>query len=215
MSLCSALADYLRVAIYESHAKLHWPPRLAHCLQAIEQVYPSVALHGPVRIIDIGSGPGMLFPSVCGMNLSYLALEIDHQSVLLAQKRYAHFANFEIRESASIDPSVVFTRTDIVILNGVFHHLANGEAAELLGKMKEAGAVIILDHLKRENPDRFSMVEQTQRMIQFLDRGKYVRPLSYYKELGIQPLKMIACFTISVMKFPLWPYFVAIYTDQE
>ena len=215
MSLCRVITDPLRIAIYESHAKVHWPPRLARCLDAIEQVYPLMAQRGSVRIIDIGSGPGMLFPSISAMNISYLAMEIDHQSVALARNRYGHFSNFEIRETASIDPSVIFDRGDIIVLNGVFHHLADQEAYELLEKMKGAGAVIILDHAKRENPSPFSIVESAQSIIQRLDRGKFVRPLSYFRDLSFLPLKQITPFIIPVLKFPLWPYFVATYQASE
>ncbi len=130
------------------------------------------------RILDIGCGPGNIvdyLPSV-----DYVGFDINQQYIDLAIKKFGRQAAFYCQ---SITPKVIQKygwsgSFDIVLANGVIHHLNDHEAIQLFEiaskAMKPEGRLVTHDLCYIDNQSALS------RFLCDKDRGQYVRkPVGY------------------------------------
>src|SRR5690606_32813558 len=96
--------------------------------------------------------------------------------------------------------------TDVVIFNGVLHHMDHDTVMSATELCATAGAVIILDHHLEKSGRK-----PTPRHIQFMqsmDRGKHVREFQEISEIfSHYGIDEYAVFPIKVASVPIWSYF--------
>ncbi len=131
----------------------------------------------PLRVLDIGCGPGLLVNTALKKGFSYLGMDTDQASIGYCREKYRDQRCASFTTSTIHSPEVIVNKGDIVILNGVMHHLDDKTAKELLGHLLNADFVIILDHYIDKTLKRWP------KFLQKRDKGKYVRDYSFFKKI--------------------------------
>lgn len=197
----------LHATAYLLGSKVHWPERERAIARALDAL-AALMREGPRRVVDVGCGPGLLADTVLSRKLAYLGVEPDPEFIDDARRRWT-------TESASFRRATVrtmalrFAPSDVVVVNGVAHHLQDEDMDLLLRESAAAGAMIICDH--RREPGRTGALA---RALQAADRGRYVRDLTYFERLPGFDLRGSERFGIGLLGMPLWPYFCATYTPS-
>jgi SAM-dependent methyltransferase len=144
------------------------------------ELYPELGTR-PLRVLDIGCGPAAFYSryrDVAG--LEYVGIEPNEAYVKDAEQRLSgielHTGTVpEVRERVS-------GLFDLVVLEGVLHHIDDATAIEALSfageRLAIGGRIVALDPvlLPRQNP--------IARALAILDRGKHVRTLDGYRKLA-------------------------------
>lgn len=136
------------------------------------------------RVIDIGCGPGYILRHL-PQGIDYIGLDIDERSIAFAQARFGgerngRRARFEARlfDAAAADE---LGPADAVMMNGVMHHIADGDLAETLGHVRAAlkpgGVLFTLDGCYTPGQGRF------ETWLMDNDRGEFVRRPAEYEAI--------------------------------
>jgi SAM-dependent methyltransferase len=143
-----------------------------------EYVATYASAHRGERILDIGCGVGALarhFPDVV-----YHGFDSNEAYVERANRKYGRRAQFTrgvIGEDVAVDEGVY----DLVMANGILHHLDDREALHLLElastALKPGGRFVTRDGCFEQGQSRLV------RLLLENDRGKYVRTREGYKRL--------------------------------
>ncbi len=197
------------VKTYLAASKIHWPARqhaLLNVLQALNR------RDCRFRIVDIGCGPGLLVPEIRKLNFDYLGVDTDHSIINYCREKFAGRRDlaFSSEDISWFDGA--FNELDIVVLNGVIHHLRDEQVARMLNAMKNVTHMIILDHYRPVA--RMSFERFIPFVLQNLDNGKYVRQYDWYNELANFDITDRQIFPIKVMGVKLWDYFCHAYQKK-
>lgn len=131
------------------------------------------------RVLDIGCGPGHI--TDCFPQTDYVGLDVDKAYIDYAKRKYGNRGKFICRnfDDEAIESLGIF---DLVVMNGLLHHLSDDEAIEMFRRIKRVlkprGKIVTLDGCLTE---RQSYI--TRRLL-YLDRGKYVRKEKDYVALA-------------------------------
>jgi SAM-dependent methyltransferase len=131
------------------------------------------------RIIDIGCGPGHILRHL-PEGVDYVGLDIDAPSIDYARERFGNRGQFHRRlfDGAGVHE---FGPADIVMMNGVLHHIADHELAETLGHVREVlkpgGVLFTLDGCYAPGQSRLA------KWLLDNDRGVHVRDEQAYRKL--------------------------------
>ena len=149
-------------------------------------------------ILDIGCGPGNKSIHFKNSKL-YIGLDISQIYINEARQLYGSFGKFYTMSATEID-KLPYSDIDLVLLNGVFHHLSDEQVKEVLEKVSKKlsknGVLVTVDPTLVKG--RFfanSIVSK--------DRGMHVRTPSSLIAITEKYLKTIDCDVIK-QKFP--PY---------
>lgn len=131
------------------------------------------------RVIDIGCGPGYILKHL-PQGIDYVGLDIDQPSIAYARDRFGDRGRFECRffdESAVAD----LGPADVVMMNGVMHHIGDADLATTLGHVKAAlkpdGVLFTLDGAYAPGQSRID------KWLLDNDRGVHVRDAEGYRGL--------------------------------
>lgn len=131
------------------------------------------------RILDIGCGPGYVsqyFPDT-----QYIGFDTEQSYIDYANYKYGHIGKFYCSEFDDNSVSE-FEPFDIVIMNGLLHHLPDAAILKLFrsikGVLKPEGKLVTLDCYSAEGQNRF-----VQKLLK-MDRGKYIRLEEDYVKLA-------------------------------
>ena len=149
-------------------------------------------------ILDIGCGPGNQSIHFKNSKL-YIGLDISQIYINEARQLYGSFGKFYTMSATEID-KLPYSDIDLVILNGVFHHLSDEQVKEVLEKVAKKlgknGVLVTVDPtLVKGRIIANSIVSK--------DRGMHVREPSSLLAITEKYLKTINCDVIE-QKFP--PY---------
>jgi SAM-dependent methyltransferase len=145
-------------------------------VKAIRQYLP---IEPGARIIDIGCGPGYIVRHL-PKGIDYAGLDIDEPSIAYANAKFGALGTFHARffdsaAAAELGPA------DIVMMNGVMHHIGDDDLAATLACIKAAlkpgGRLFTLDGAYQAGQSRFA------KWLLDNDRGVHVRTADGYRDL--------------------------------
>lgn len=134
------------------------------------------------KVIDVGCGPGVIFSSL-PQGITYIGFDISETYIKRAQELYGSQATFLVSTVGELlkKPDVRFNNADLVLCNGLLHHLSDEESLEVLrfahAVLKPGGRLVCEEPsflIKQHWPSRFVMGR---------DRGNYVRQERAWKAL--------------------------------
>jgi SAM-dependent methyltransferase len=136
-------------------------------------------MSGGERVVDIGCGPGFIVKDLPS-GVSYLGFDTDERYIAYATGKFGRKGRFFCQvfdRSAASEHGPV----DIVMMNGVLHHLSDEEVRETLPAIRAAlgngGRLITIDGCF---VDGQSWIAKT---LLKNDRGQYVRTRPHYESL--------------------------------
>jgi len=189
---------------YRLGCLIHWAPRETAIRRGLESLPASVV--AGARLVDVGSGLGQLSRLARELGLEYVGLEPDDA---LRQEAARDFPGATFLPGGAAGLADVIRPADLLVLNGVAHHLDD----ELLGRTLEAAraarGLVLCDHLRLEGT-----THALARFLQHRDQGKFVRP---YEALSSPPgfaLRFSRFFPIGPLGMPFWTYFCNVYTTS-
>lgn len=132
------------------------------------------------RVADVGCGPGFIV-NVLPRTLSYVGFDTDQRYIDYATRRFSDRSASFFCESFNQSSAAREGPFDVVMLNGLIHHLPDHEALETIRlirrSLKPGGRVFTLDGCYV--PDQSLMA----RLMLRYDRGDYVRNATEYSAL--------------------------------
>lgn len=134
---------------------------------------------GGERVLDVGCGPGFVIDYL--PQVDYVGIDIDRRYIDHAKRHYGDRGEFHCYELTAERARDLGT-FDLILLNGVVHHLDDATAVELLGilanSLNTGGRLMTLDGCYMESMSPISRFLLNQ------DRGDFVRPRKEYENLA-------------------------------
>jgi SAM-dependent methyltransferase len=133
------------------------------------------------RILDIGCGPAAILTYLPESIGEYVGFDMNAEYIAAAQRRWGARGRFHCQkvEAATLADTGVY---DIVLANGIVHHLNDGEARQLFDiadrALRHGGQLVTYDNVYVENQHWFA------RWLIARDRGKAVRTRDGYEALA-------------------------------
>ena len=199
-----------QVYIYLLHSLVHWPPRKKALLKILDQIFMQFP-DKKFRIVDIGSGPGLLARAIQDRGADYLGIDNDPETIKYCNKLFDNRSGFTFSDINVTDSTFQFDKNDIIILSGVAHHLNDIVLSKLLEKASKGFALIISDHASKTSMDKNQLLPA---FLQRLDRGKFIRPYKYFKTLEGYTLHHSEKFPIKIAGITFWAYFCNVYQPE-
>ncbi len=145
-------------------------------LKGIEEF---VELKSGMRVLDIGCGPGYILEHL-PPDIQYFGFDIDESYIAHARSTFGNRGQFHCR---LFDESTVplVAPVDLVMMNGVLHHIPDEALVPLLGAIHSAlrpgGTLFSLDGCYVPGQSRFNkwMLDN--------DRGRFVRTEDGYRHI--------------------------------
>ncbi|MEK8019394.1 MAG: class I SAM-dependent methyltransferase [Candidatus Parabeggiatoa sp.] len=134
------------------------------------------------KLLDIGCGTSNIL-GYLPKNIEYTGFDANYQYIEAAKKRYGHRGTF-ICERINTTNLGKYSQFDLVLVDGVLHHLDDREALQLFNiahaALKNGGRLITMDGVFVENQSSIA------RWLISKDRGQNVRTQVGYLELASQ-----------------------------
>lgn len=130
-------------------------------------------------VIDIGCGPGYIVDHL-DAGIHYVGFDTDKRYIAYAQKHFGHKGEFYCQPFDD-DCAQAYGPADVVMMNGVIHHLDDAAAAATMQSitkvLKPEGTFFAVDGCFREGQSWIA------RWLLRNDRGRYVRTERGYRDL--------------------------------
>ena len=137
----------------------------------VKAISDYLTLRPGMRVIDIGCGPGYILRHL-PEGVDYTGFDIDESYIDHARRAFGHLGQFDCRyfDAAAARE---FGGADVVMMNGVLHHIDDGELRDTLSNVRDAltpeGVLFTLDGCYRNGQSRIA------RWLLDHDRGEFVR----------------------------------------
>jgi len=132
------------------------------------------------KVLDLGCGPGTVLDYL--PEVDYYGLDYSPEYIEKAKRTYSKRGKFFLCQIGKDTPEVEKGSFDLVMGNGVLHHLNDAEAVEFLkiamGALKPGGRLVTLDGCLHQPQSRVAT------WLLKRDRGEYVRKQDQYLELA-------------------------------
>lgn len=187
-------------AVYRSFHTLVSGVKITH----LRRHLLSLALKRPIRVIDLGCGPGTNADLFADKNrYIYLGIDINSSYIRQASKKYA--LDFECADVTKLSHRK--GEFDIVLINSVIHHLSRDDAKKVLKSAADFldadGECLVLDMVRAKDRNIGSIV---QRALIHLDRGRYCRTVDQLMAEVSEHLRIgrVQTFSIRLFGILLW-----------
>jgi SAM-dependent methyltransferase len=131
------------------------------------------------RVIDIGCGPGHIVQHLA-IDIDYVGLDIDPSSIAYANAHFGGRGRFQCRFFDAVAARELGP-ADIVMMNGVMHHIPDAELVETLAHVRDAlkpdGVLFTLDGCYVPGQSRLD------KWLLDKDRGAHVRDEAGYRSV--------------------------------
>lgn len=194
----------MSVTAYRLASTIHWSPRARAVAAALDNL-AATAGNRPGRVLDVGAGLGQLAQVASQQGLEYFGLEPDTDMLAYAERHNrALGATFRCASAAMLNE--VVRPGDVVVLNGVAHHLDDTSLHSCLAAAANAAGLVICDHWR----DQAATVGIT-RWLQNHDKGRHVRSHEFFSRLPGFACCHHEQFWIGPVGLRLWSYFCNAY----
>jgi 2-polyprenyl-3-methyl-5-hydroxy-6-metoxy-1,4-benzoquinol methylase len=113
--------------------------RYRRILKVVERFAAARVSSEPIRILDIGCGPGKLYALLDRrFSIDYHGCEIHPASLEAAQERYADRANFAISGRSVVSGDVSLERYDIIVALETLEHINERDVVRLIESIEKA-----------------------------------------------------------------------------
>ncbi len=186
-------------------SRIHWSPREKSLVNALN-LLSERKQNSAFRIVDLGCGPGLL-SGIKQLHIdAYWGIDTDKKTIDYCKKNKEKWPNIKFSYCDFMEESFVFAKNDILILNGVVHHLNDHQLGVLLHKARRCAAMIITDHY------RFGRCKHMlPPLMQALDRGKFVRSYDCYNVINGFEMKNSVIYKINIFRITFWLFFCNMY----
>lgn len=139
-------------------------------------------LQGGETIVDIGCGSGFILEYMPA-DVNYYGVDISKNYIDAAEKKYSTRGTFLLGSVGDLlnNGNAPLKKADLVLCNGLLHHVPDDEAIEVLEQAKQflrpKGRLVCLEATFLARQTRLS-----RRMVS-MDRGQYVRSEQQWKDL--------------------------------
>ena len=128
-------------------------------------------------VFDIGCGPGHIV-SHLPRHIFYHGFDVDKRFIDFANSTFGKLGTFYLQEFDATTPQRL-GKADLVMMNGVLHHLSDDYAIRLLtdvrNSLADGGSLFTLDGCLRDGQHTFARWMHTH------DRGEFVRDEAGYR----------------------------------
>lgn len=132
-----------------------------------------------LRILDIGCGPGQITQILPAQVVNYVGFDTDRRYIEFARRNFGDKYEFRCEEFSA--KSVGDLQFDVVMMNGLLHHLPDSVADTVL---RESAAVLVDDgQLLAIDSCLYRGQGRLDRWLNANDRGKFVRAPQAYDQL--------------------------------
>lgn len=131
------------------------------------------------RVLDIGCGPATILEHL--PSVDYHGFDLSADYIASARNKYGNRGSFAVH-AVNYDLAITYKDFDLVLANGVIHHLTDEEALDLLrlanSALKPGGRLVTLDgcFVPEQSAAARFMLKQ--------DRGKFVRTREEYLNIA-------------------------------
>lgn len=198
-------------AVYQSFHSLISGVKIAH----LNRHLASITSNKPIRIIDLGCGPGTNAGLFADKNrYCYLGVDINPSYIRRASKKYP--LRFECTDATKLEHRN--NEFDLVLINSVLHHLSPEETKKVLSSAADlldvGGECLVLDMVRPQDHGIASIV---QRALIRLDRGQYCRTVEQLVSEISEHFKIesVQSFTIGLFGGMLWDLRLVVAVPKE
>ena len=145
----------------------------------VKAITDYLTLRPGMNVIDIGCGPGYILRHL-PPDINYIGFDIDQAYIDHARRSFGHLGKFLCRyfDAAAARE---FAGADVVMMNGVLHHIADDELRGTLTNVRDVlksdGVLFTLDGCYREGQSRIA------KWLLDNDRGEFIRNRDGYDHL--------------------------------
>ena len=145
----------------------------------VKAIAEYLSLRSGMRVIDIGCGPGYLLRHL-PRGIDYIGFDIDQAYIDHARRAFGQLGRFHCRYFDA-DAAREFAGADVVMMNGVLHHISDQELGGILANvrdvLKSEGVLFTLDGCYREGQSRLA------KWLLDNDRGDFIRDRDGYDQV--------------------------------
>jgi SAM-dependent methyltransferase len=154
------------------------------------------------HIIDIGCGPGFIVNHLPA-SIRYDGFDIEKRYIDYARRRFHGRGSFHCRQF-DLSCAASLGGTDVVMMNGLLHHLDNADASALLRAVRRAlkpsGVLFTLDGCLRDGDSWLA------NWVIRHDRGRHIRSEDGYRQLLKEHFGTVKIFIrddLCLIRYPL------------
>ena len=145
----------------------------------LKAIQDYLTLRPGMRVLDIGCGPGYILRHLPS-GVDYNGFDIDQRYIAHASRSFGHLGKFHCRyfDAAA---AVEFSGADLIMMNGVLHHIADGELKDTLANVHAAladdGVLFTTDGCYRQGQSSIA------KWLLDNDRGEFIRDQNGYERV--------------------------------
>lgn len=185
---------------------VHWPARRRI---AVDHLRVVKSMSGASRVVDVGCGPALFIRDVLDAGFSYLGVDTEPGTMVYCRRTYGALPGVRFAQCELGAISAEINKRDVLVFNGVYHHVDDAVADSFWTIAAGAHSVIVGDHYREAGE-----ITALNRFLQERDRGKFVRDYAYFRERKGFVLAREAVVPVPGSWMPVWRYFTNLYVPR-